>query len=183
VNCTNGASAAISPKASSINWNPLLERLGRQRQTRHHRRGRLAQEPAEQVLDAVGVALDHGRVRIAGAQQAAERRIEFNQHEARRIDAALHQRLGHRTGAGAKLDDGARAVRIDATRHGARQHLPRRGDGSHRKWLVDPVPDEGHLVQETETAFPLQKTDSPFDLLFKHLQRKQWHGGIRLYSN
>src|SRR4029079_16615938 len=73
-------------------------------------------------------------------------------------------------------------IGIDATRHRPGQHLARGSYRSHRKRLVDPGPDERHLVQEAETAFPLQKTNSSFDFLFKHLQGEQRHGGMRLYT-
>ena len=77
-------------------------------------------------------------MRIAVAQQRAETRIVFDQHETLLIDAVLDQRAGDCTGTGAKLDDRLRGIDIDILRHGARQHASRWHDGAHVKRLFDP---------------------------------------------
>jgi hypothetical protein len=93
--------------------------IRRKRQSGYHRGGRRAQQIAEQAAQPIGVALHHGRHRIARAQQPAERRIEFDQDEPRGIDSLPDQRLGHRAGARSELDHGTVGIGIDETRHGA----------------------------------------------------------------
>jgi hypothetical protein len=57
-----------------------FEMLGDKGQPGYHRRRRLTQQGAEQPLEPVGIALQYRRLGIARAQQAAEGRIEFDQH-------------------------------------------------------------------------------------------------------
>jgi len=84
-----------------------FERLGEQRQPRHHRCRRLPQQIAEQPLDRIGIALHDGRFGIAHPQQPTEGRIELDQHQAGGVDALLDQRRRHRAGSGPQLDDAA----------------------------------------------------------------------------
>ena len=91
----NGAFGVSSPNASRNQPQAGAQRLGHQRQAGHHRGGGLMSEPSS-WREPVGVALHHGRVRITRAQQPAERRVELDQHEPRRIDAVLDERLGDR---------------------------------------------------------------------------------------
>ena len=125
-------------------------RLGQQRQAGHHRSGRLRQDVFQKALEIIGVALHHGRLRIARAQQPAEHRIEFDQHQARRIDAAIDQRFGDGAGARSELDHGPRNIDIDMARHGAGEKASRRRDRAGRQWLVQPGADESDFVVETK---------------------------------
>ena len=97
-------------------------------------------------MQIVGVALHDMDAGKPLAQQAAEFRIEFDQHEARRIDAALDQRLGHRPGAGAELDDRTGHGRIDIVRHDARERLAGRRHRADGQRLLDPGADETEFV-------------------------------------
>src|SRR6516162_1521137 len=144
--------------------------LGEERQARYHPGGRLLQDPAQQTLKAIGVALYHGRGRIARAQQAAENRIELDQHQARWIDSLREQRLGDRPGAGAKLDYRTRPARIDIRRHGARERAARRSHGAGRQRLLDPAADEAHFVVETNAVLLLEAADARLDLLFLRVE-------------
>src|SRR5262249_43216131 len=124
------------------------------------------QDAAQQPLQGVGITLHDGGSRIARAQQAAEGRIELNQHKARRIDPLCEQRLRYRPRAGAKLDDGTRPVGIDIGRHGTSKHPAgwRHSAGGQR--LPDPGANEAHLVVETNAVLLLEVTNARFDLLF-----------------
>src|SRR6516165_6302748 len=144
--------------------------LGKERQARYHTGGRLSQDAAQQTLKAIGVPLYHGRGRIARTQQAAEDRIELDQHQARRIDALREQCLGDRPGAGAKLDDRPRPARIDIGSHGARERAARRSYGAGRQRLFDPGAEEAHVVVETNAVLLLEAADARLDLLFLRVE-------------
>jgi hypothetical protein len=64
----------------------------------------------------------------------------------------LDQCLGDRPGAGAKLDHGPFAVRIDVLRHSARERLARRGDGADGERLLDPRADEADFVVDPDAV-------------------------------
>jgi hypothetical protein len=138
--------------------------------------GGRADQACEQRAQPVGVALHYGRRRIARAQETAERRIEFDQHEPRRIDAVFDQRFGDGPGAGTQFDHGTFALRIDIARHGARQHAARRRDRAGRERLLDPRTNEAHLVVEANPVALFEEADLPFDFLLDDLKRLQWHG-------
>src|SRR5262245_56065344 len=146
------------------------QRLGDPRQAGYHPRRRLLQDAGQQALEAVGIALHHGRGRVARAQEPAEDRIELDQHESRRVNPLRDQRLGDRPGAGAKLDDRTRPARIDIGRHGARQRPARRGYGAGRQRLLDPGADEAHLVVEANAVLLLEAADARLDLLFLRVE-------------
>ena len=105
-----GASGRTEAKTSLIRRTRVRSGLVRSGRPDTTAAAGCAQQVLQQALEIIGIALHHGRLRIARAQQAAEHRIEFDQHQPRRIDAALDQRFGHRAGAGPKLDHGARNV-------------------------------------------------------------------------
>ena len=107
----------------------------------------------EQTAQTVSVALHHGRGRIARAQQPAKIGIEFDQHQPRRIDAALNHRFRHRAGAGSEFDNRAGAERIDIARHHARQRLARRHHSAGAQRFIDPGTKKLHLVIETQRLF------------------------------
>src|SRR5712671_4370615 len=142
---------------------PHLERLGEQRQTRHHRGGGLAQNRRQQRAQPVGVALDDGCLRIALAQQTAEGRVELDQHEASRINPARHQRLGHWPSAGSELDDRTIRMRIHVIRHGAGERLAGRRHRAHRQRLLDPGAEETKLVVDANPVLQLEATDVGFE--------------------
>ncbi len=125
--------------------------------------------PLERAPQAVGIALHHGRGREARLQQPAEGRIEFDQHQPRRIDALLDDCLGHRTGARTELDDRARHVRIEVGRHGAGERLAGRRHGAERQRLLDPGADEADLVVEAEDLLLLEAPEVGLELLLLQL--------------
>ena len=144
---------------------PLPHRLGDQRQAGNDRGRRLQQQRLEQAAQAVGIALHQRGVGIARTQDSAERRIEFDQHEPRRRDSGLDQRLRNRPGPGAELDDRPVAIRIDIARHGARKHFARRRHRADGQRPLDPGADEAHLVVEPDAALALELPDLLVDLL------------------
>src|SRR5204862_2039733 len=116
-----------------------------------------------------------GRLREALAQELAERRVELDQHEPRRRDAMLDQRLGNRPRAGTKLDHRPFAIRIDVLCHGAGEGLARRCDGADRKRLLDPRTDEADLIVEADAVLLLEaakmRLDVAADRLFDAAER------------
>ena len=130
-----------------------LERLGEQRQARHHRCRRLPQQIAEQPLDGIGIALHHRGFGIAHPQQPAEGRIELDQHQAGGVDALLDQRRRHRAGSGPEFDDVAVQAGIHEFRHGAGERLARRHHGAGGQRLLHPGAEKVHLVVETQALF------------------------------
>src|SRR5262249_20227909 len=108
--------------------------------------------------------------RIARAQQPAEGWVEFDQHEPRRIDPLAEQRLGHRPGAGTKLDDRARPACIDIGRHGARERPPRRRHRAGGQRLLNPRSDEAHFVVEANSILLFEATNACFDFLLLRVE-------------
>src|SRR5262249_41810477 len=60
-------------------------------------------------------------------------------------------------------------MRIDITRHGAREHLARRCHRPNGQRPLDPGADEAHLVVNPNAALALELPDLIFDFLFDFL--------------
>ena len=136
------------------------------------------------MLEPVGVALHHGRARIARAQQAAEHRVELDEDQTGRIDAVLDQRLGHRPRARTKLDDGAVGLEVDLSRHGAREELAGRHHGAGRQRLLEPGSDElDFVVDRSERLLgETQRRLNRHDGLSRMTHRPLGHGMVTILS-
>src|SRR5262249_33734263 len=106
----------------------------------------------------------------ARAQQAAEGRIELDQHQPRRCDALRQQRLGDGPRPGAELDDRPGPGRIDIARHSAGERPARRRHGAERQRLLDPGADEADFVVEADAVLLFEAADAGLDLLLLALQ-------------
>ena len=118
------------------------------RQARHDRRDRLVERVAERLGQAVGVALDDGRPRVAAGEQPAELRIEFDEDQPLGRDAARDQRLRHGTGPWPEFDDRACAAGVHVAGHGPGQESARRRYGTRVERIFEPGADEPGLVGE-----------------------------------
>src|SRR5262249_11147308 len=87
---------------------------------------------------------------ITRAQQTAKRGIEFDKNQPRGVNAMTNKRLGDRTRAWTEFNDRAVRLRIDATRHRARQYPARRHDRNGRQRLLNPRANEPNLVVKTQ---------------------------------
>jgi hypothetical protein len=114
---------------------------------------------------------------IAVAQQRAEARIKFDQHQALLIDAMLDQRVGDRAGAGPQFDHRCGRLDVDILRHGAGQHTARRHHGAHVKRLLDPRAKETNFVVETKGFF--QRTRGRLQGHVATRRGPQVGGGVR----
>ncbi len=132
-------------------------RLGDKRQAGHHRGGGLF-PVCQRLVEIVGIALNHGRLRIALTQQRAEARIELHQHQALLGNAVRDQRIGDGAGAGPKFDDRSVGMRIDVTRNRTRQHLAGGHHRAHVQRLFNPGAEKTNFVVETKRL--LQRTHS-----------------------
>ena len=135
----------------------LVHGLGEERQARHGGRRRLLQDVGEGFLEIVGIALDDRRLREAALQELAEFGAVFDEDQPILRHAAPDQGIGHRTRAGAELDDGAWNARIHVGRHGPGQDLAGRGDGADDEGPLEPGAQEARFILETillEGDFP-----------------------------
>src|SRR5690606_36913516 len=72
------------------------------------------------------------------------------QDQTLRIDAALNQRFGYRSGAGPELDHRSAGFRIDALSHAARQRLAGWHHRAGAQRPFEPGSEKLHLVVETK---------------------------------
>jgi tight adherence protein C len=137
---------------------PLRRRLGEEGQAGQRRAGGILEGALEGCPEIVGIPLDDGGFREPAREKAAELRIVLHENEPVLRDAAPDQRVGHRAGARAKLDDGPGHAGIDVGRHRAGQHLAGGRESTGDQRPLEPGAQESRLVLEPLARLQLARS-------------------------